>query len=484
MICERTGSEIRLSAGTRETVGVSDQPNVLLVVTDQERYDLTAAGDPAVETPGSDRLAAEGLRCSRAYTPTAICSPARVSMLTGLYPHAHGVLSNPTRSALRTAIQPTHTTMGQVATDVGYHADYVGKWHVAGTSPGEAGFTAHTGWAHSGDQTLDTAAYRAFARDQGIDPTAAAVTDGITSIPAEATQTAYLAERAIDRLRAYADADEPFLLRLDFPGPHGPYVVPRSLADRYDPGALEPWPSFRETFAGKPAVHELHPSYYGAADRTWPEWAELATRYFAFETLIEEQFARVLDALEEFGLAEDTLVIRTSDHGEFLGHHRQGNKGPLMYEDTYRVPLLARWPGVIDPGTETDAFVTLVDLLPTICGAIGRTAPPVQGRDLRPVFEGELAGWRDAVFAEYHGEPETLYTQRMIRTDRYKFVYNGPDVNELYDLAADPHELSNLVDHPAYRSIRTEHAGRLGDWMERTDDHLDVARYRRRCVES
>jgi len=458
----------------------ADGPNVLLVVTDQERADLTDGRGPEVHTPGTDRLAREGLRCNRGYTPTAICSPARASILTGLYPHNHGVLSNPTRSAIDTGLPPDAPTMGERARSAGYETEYVGKWHVEGTDPAAAGFEAVSGWDHSTDQTLDTPDYREFARERGVDPDAVSVDAGVADLPTEATQTAYLAERAIDRLSVHAERGDRFVLRLDFPGPHGPYVVPRAYADRYDPGDIDQWPSFRETFDGKPAVHRLHPRYYDVADRSWPEWATVASRYFAFETLIEEQFARVLDALDEFGLADDTVVVRTSDHGEFVGHHRQGNKGPLMYEDVYRVPFAVRWPDVVDAGRETDRFVCLQDLMPTVCRLTGADVPDVDGRDLVPLLAGEPDEWRDAVFAEYHGEPETLYTQRMIRTDRFKFVFNGPDVNELYDLATDPHELHNLVDNPAYEDARRELADRLGNWMERSDDHVAVQRYRRR----
>ena len=435
-----------------------------------------------MDTPATDRLAREGMRCSRAYTPTAICSPARVSLLTGLYPHNHDVLGNPNRSAIERGLPEGVPTMGEQARSAGYEASYAGKWHVMESEPEDAGFERCTdGWTHSDDGSLDTPGYREFAREKGVDPDSVSVEAGVTSLPPEATQTAYFAERTIEQLEAYAESDEPFVHRLDFAGPHGPEVVPEAYANRYDPEGIDPWPSFRETFHGKPAIHELHPQYYDKADRSWADWAWTASRYFAFETLIEDQFDRVLDALDSLGLAEDTVVIRTSDHGEVVGHHRQGNKGPLMYEDLYNVPFYARWPGVVEAGRETDEFVALQDLFPTLCSIAGAGVPDVDGRDLLALFEGEPEDWRDAIFAEYHGEPETLYTQRMIRADRFKFVFNGPDTNELYDLEADPHELHNLIDNPAYEDVRRDLAERLGDWMERTDDHIHVERYRR-CV--
>jgi arylsulfatase A-like enzyme len=468
-----------------------DDANVLWVVTDQERADLADPGAPAVRTPACDRLAGEGVRFDRAYTPTAICSPARVSLLTGLYPHNHGVLSNPTRSAVETGLPPDVPAVGERVADAGYETGYVGKWHVADSDPADAGFERLTGWEHTDDGTLDTDDYRSFVREQGVDPdevtverTGAPGGAAVVDLPPDATQTAYLAERAIARLERHATADERFCLRLDFPGPHTPYVVPREYADRYDPGEIDPWPSYAETFDGKPAVHELHPAYYGSDDLEWNDWAESAAHYFAFAELVEDQFVRVLDALDDLGLAADTAVVRTSDHGEFVGHHRQGNKGPLAYEDIYRVPLYVRWPDAVEGGTVVDdTFVELQDLAATVCDLCGTDLPGSDARSLVPFLCGDRETHRDAAFAEYHGEPEMLYTQRVVRTDRYKFVYNGPDVNELYDLREDPHELNNLVDHPGYAGVRRSLAERLGDWMDETDDHVSVGRYRARCVD-
>lgn len=463
-----------------------EQPNVLFVCTDQERYDLTGPGGPEVETPAADRLAREGMRCDRAYTPTAICSPARVSLLTGLYPHNHGVLSNPTRRHIPTGLPDDAPTFAHRLSAAGYETSYAGKWHVEGITPEAAGFDCLTGWAHSRDQTLDTDDYREFAREHGVDPDEVTVdyddapgTAGITDLPPEATQTAYIVERTIERLERYAESGEPFCHRLDFPGPHTPYVVPQSYADRYDPDDVDPWPSFAETFDGKPGIHEHHAEYYDCEGLEWDDWAPTVARYFAFETLIEDQFERVLDALDEFGLTENTVVIRTADHGDFVGAHRQWGKGPMMYEDIYHVPLFVRWPGVVEPGRRADSFVELQDLMPTLCDIGNAEVPETDGRSLVPFLQG--GDHRDVAVAEYHGEPETLYTQRMVRSGRYKFVFNGPDRNELYDLEDDPHELVNLVEHPEYEETRLRLARRLGDWMEETDDDISIERYRRRC---
>jgi arylsulfatase A-like enzyme len=166
-------------------------------------------------------------------------------------------------------------------------------------------------------------------------------------------------------------------------------------------------------------------------------------------------------------------VLHASDHGDFTGGHRQFNKGPLMYEDTYRIPLQARWPGEIEAGSVCEEFVSLHDLMPTFLDLAGVEPPDVDGRSIRPLLEGEVPeSWPDAHFAEYHGDEFGLYSQRMLRAKRYKYVHNGPDRNELYDLEADPHELHNLIDHPGYEDVRADLETRLLERMRGTDDPL------------
>ncbi|MFB6136230.1 MAG: sulfatase-like hydrolase/transferase [Halobacteriaceae archaeon] len=473
--------------------GDRDPPNVLLVTTDQQRYDVSAGECPlgvGVETPAIDRLRAEGTWFERAYTPIAICSPARCSLLTGLYPHNHGVLSNPTRpGGVTVDLDPDLPTFGERLADAGYAASYVGKWHV-GTdqTPEDFGFEFLAPGSHGA--VLDDPDYREHAREHGVDleafePEATGAPGGAATnpMPVEATQTHYLVDRTIEALERHVESGERFCHRLDVPGPHAPYVVPEPYASMYDPADLDPWPSFADTFDGKPAVHEIHPEYYGVDGLDWEEWAPAVAKYLGFVTFVSAEVDRLLDAVDDLGLTEDTLVVRTADHGDFCGGHRQMDKGPMAYEDITRIPLAVRWPGEVAAGRTTDAFAHLHDLMPTFCDVAGADVPDVDGRSLVPVFDGEApADWYDAAYFEYHGEPETLYTQRGLRSDRYKFVFNGPDRNELYDLEADPHELTNLVDHPEYADVRAALAERLGDWMAATDDTVHLGRYRRRCT--
>ena len=505
-------------------------PNVLLLLTDQERYDCTAPEGPPVETPAMDRLAADGMRFTRACTPISICTSARASLLTGRFPHDHGMVNNCHEAdAIRANLDPALPTFAEALGEAGYDCTYTGKWHVGrDQTPADFGF-AYLGGSDTHHDDIDEA-FRTYRAEEvgvpvdGVEFEEAIYTHGDegTFVAAkapfgvEATRAYFLAERTIEAIRAHAEArgadgrggagdgegrsgrgvasgrdptawDElvtsgdadaiagegsPFFHRADFYGPHHPYVVPEPYASMYDPAEIEPPASFAETYEGKPRVQENFIAYRGVADFDWETWSEVLAKYWGFVTLIDDQIARILETLEETGLAEETVVVHAADHGDFVGGHRQFNKGPLTYDDTYRIPLQVRWPGVVEPGSTCEAPVHLHDLAPTFCEIGGVEIPEgFDARSLVPLLEGRRPpAWPDSTFAQYYGEEFGLYTQRMVRTAAWKFVYNGPDVNELYDLDADSGELNNLIDHPEYADVRRELEARLVGWMRETDD--------------
>jgi arylsulfatase A-like enzyme len=463
-------------------------PNVLLLLTDQERADLVAPDGLPVATPNLDRLREGGMWFDRAYTPTSICTSARASLLTGRYPHGHGLLNNSHGAdAIRTTLDPSLPTVGRLLAEAGYEPTYAGKWHVDRArgpegfgfeyvpSEGSEGNEGGDGGFHDAedDVVIDESDLVDPIYTDEADPTLVAAT---TTVPPEETRTADLADRTIRAIRRWADGDRdgPSFHRTDFLGPHFPYVVPEAYADRYDPADVERWATFAETFEGKPQVHENYLHYRGVADFDWETWAAVVASYFGFVTFIDEQIGRVLDELDALGLTDGTAVVHASDHGDLTGSHRLFNKGPMMYEDTYRIPLIVRRPGAVEPGTRSDAFVRLQDLMPTFLDWADAEIPDgLHARSLRPLLAGDRpADWPDSVYAQYHGDEFGLYSQRMVRTDRYKFVYNAPDRNELYDLVEDPAELVNLIDHPAYDEERRALAERLTRWMRRVDDPL------------
>ncbi|MDS0299969.1 sulfatase-like hydrolase/transferase [Halogeometricum sp. S1BR25-6] len=467
------------------------RPNVLFLLTDQERADLLAPEGLPVETPNLDRLRDEGTWFDRAYTPVGICTSARASLLTGLYPHAHGMLNNSHEAdAIRTDLPEGMPTFGERLAEAGYENTYAGKWHVGQTRGPESFGFEYFGGSDDHHDDLDVR-YKRYKESLDVeeetvedavyadDGEGGMLVSGTSSLPPEATRTYFLAELTIEAIERRAegeegeDADAPFFHRTDFLGPHHPYVVPEPYASMYDPEEIEPWPSYAETFEGKPRVHEQYTRYRGVDDFDWETWSELVANYFGFVTFIDDQVGRILDALAEYELDEETVVVHAADHGDFTGSHRQFNKGPLMYEQTYRIPLVVRDP-TRETVDESDAFVRLHDLMPTFLDWGDAEVPDgLHARSLLPLLVGDdTDDWPDAVYAQYHGDEFGLYSQRMLRTERYKFVYNGPDTNELYDLREDPHELRNLADHPHYEDAKAELQEALVERMNEVDDPL------------
>ena len=465
------------------------RPNVLLVLTDQERHDLLGSDGPPVETEAIDGLAADGVRFSHAFTPISICSSARASLLTGRYPHNHGILNNVHEpDAVRTDLADTVPTFGRALGDAGYRNAYVGKWHVGRTgTPEDFGFD-YVGGSDAHHDAHLASGLDDYQREHGIDPDTIAPRDpvyadfadsrdllgGTLPIPPEATRSAFNAELTLGRLEGLASGDEPFFHRVDFQGPHHPYLVPEPYASMYDPDDIAPWPSDAETFDGKPQVQANYRDYRGVEGLDREDWRRLRGLYMGFMHHIDDQIGRVLAKLDELGVAENTLVVHASDHGDFTGGHRQWNKGPLMYDDTYRIPLVVRGPGVAGSGRVCDDLVSLMDLMPTFLEAADVPVPDdINARSLWPALRDETdRDEREAVFGEYHGDEMGLYSQRMVRTKRYKYVFNAPDIDELYDLRSDPHELRNLISHPDYSDVRSRLRDRLAEWMDDTDDPI------------
>jgi arylsulfatase A-like enzyme len=297
---------------------------------------------------------------------------------------------------------------------------------------------------------------------------------GIDPRPPEATETRRDADAAIDLLRRYASSDSPFCIRLDFEGPHHPYMPPEAWASLYDPRSIPPWPNFDEDVAAKPAAQRRLLEQRGVAGWDWAAWQPVVARYFGFVSYIDFEIGRVLDALDSAGLRETTVVIHTADHGDMTGSHGgQFNKGPLMYDEVCRVPLIVRDPRSGDPGVVA-APVGSPALMPTILDLAGVPVPAgLHVSNLIPLIADPAAAPAGgAAFAEYHGDEWGLYSMRMIRTETAKYVYSPHGTDELYDLEADPHELVNRDGDPAYAGTRQELGRRLRDWMLATYDPL------------
>ena len=456
----------------------SQRPNILFLLSDQHRFDaMGCAGAPICRTPALDSLAESGMHFTHAFTPTALCSPARAALLTGLYPHNNGQLANMGNfNGVFDKQMLDATGYPQLLSKAGYSVNYVGKWHLPKT--GDADFWYFDKWhteqeyaKEKQDLGLETNRSKEVQR---LEWGGAAPFCGQAKLPGADLQEAWCADKTIDLLKTHVDGDEPFMIFTSFFGPHFPYSVPAPYDTLYDPAQVERWLNFDETFENKPLIQQREMLRWNSSHLTWPDWQRVIAHYWGYCTYIDDQVTRILTQLEESGLAENTIVIYSADHGDMVGSHRLFNKGMYMYDEIYRIPLLVRWPGVTQPNTECAEFVSLVDLTATLLDvAEADSLSAIDGRSLTPLLRDEaVPGWADDVYAEFHGYESTLFSQRMVRTKSWKYIYNPGAKDELYDVASDPGELRNLADQLGYKHVLRRMKARLVDWLDRTHDTI------------
>ena len=468
------------------------RPNILLLMTDQHRVDTFGAyGNPCGLTPTADAIARTGTRFDRWYTPTAICTPARASLLTGQAPFRHRVLANHERNVgYLEDLDADAFTFPQALQEAGYATALVGKWHAGHERTAHSfGFEGPDLPGDAWHNPVDAPDYLAYLAEHDLPPYA--ISDRIRGTlpnggpgnllaarlhqPVEATFEHYLATRTIELLERYAarreHEDAPFYLQLNFFGPHLPYILPEEYFDLVDVADVELPASVAETFEGKPPVQSNYSSHWAFDTMERETSRKLIAIYWGYVAMIDAEMGRVMAALERLGLAGDTAVAVTSDHGEFTGAHRLHDKGPAMYEDIYRTAGILRVPGQ-EPGVVREEFVSLLDLTATFLDLAGLdTAPAVDSRSLLPLVRGEEVDWQEDIVCEYHGH-HFPYPQRMLRTDRHKLVVNPESVCELYDLVEDPDELRNRYEDPALAEVRRAMSRRLYELLVERGDNF------------
>lgn len=447
------------------------RPNILLIHADQHRADcLGVNGHPFLQTPNLDRLAAEGANFTRAYTPIPLCTPARTSLLTGQWPMQHGVIANHGTEGERSLAEGV-PTFSQALRDAGYWLGYTGKWGVdPRRDPTHFGFHLYL-------SEKEYAKQRQAMRLPPRPHTNRWFGEADPHITPEQSQLAWGADMTIQLLQHAAQQEQPFFLRWDPSEPHLPNVVPEPYASMYPPESIPPWPNFVDDLAGKPYIHRQQRRTWGIDGWTWEEWAPIVGRYLGEITLLDHQIGRVLTALDELGLTENTVVIYSADHGDLCGSHGMIDKHYVMYEELVRVPLLVRWPGSVAAGQTIDTFVSSeIDLAATFCdGARVVTPATFAGQSIRPLLDpNPQKQWRvrPDIFTTYHGNQFGLYSQRMVRDERWKYVWNATAEDELYDTIADPGELENRAADPLCTDRRYKLRQRLVAWMQQSNDQL------------
>ena len=448
-------------------------------MTDQMQARVLNPDHPC-RTPHLDRLAARGVRFRRAVTPNAVCSPARASLMTGLLPHNHGVMwvthvVDSDQGLLRTD-KPHWAQRLQAA---GYDTAYFGKWHVErSNSP------SRFGWATDG--TMENEAYKAFAADR-LDPAyrsparlashktcqapgyADTLHYGVTRTPPEQRPMGVITAMAEPWLETALKSDRPWCVCVSVPEPHDPFVCGEAAYALYSADALELPPNACDPMTDKPALYRRAAAIW--RDLTDAEKKQATACYYASITELDAQFGRLIERVEQAGAMDNTLVIFVADHGEFLGAHGLYCKNFGAFEEAYNIPLIMAGPDVA-AGVVSNARVGSQDLCPTILDATG--AEPIPGPDSRS-FAAVLRNPDDdadfqTAFAEYHGG-RYLVSQRIFWEDNWKFVFNGFDYDELYDLERDPFEKVNLAARPECRARVERMMTHVWQRMRDTGDH-------------
>lgn len=438
--------------------------NILLFVTDQWRWDTLNEPDHPAQLPNLRTFAKGATSFPNAFTPVPLCTPARGSLFTGKLPHQHGAMDNVQGRSFypHGKLHPVQKTYLERLQDDGYDVAFIGKWHLGDGTLLDRGIS-DVSLSDGGDTALMDVAGVTFAEPRKS-PYYATITDGIPLDERRVTL-------AIDKLPALADSDRPFCLVVCLHGPHFPHHVPKAYVDLYrdlpEEFVPENWcPQFSED--GKPLAQSA--SYWPCQDTSHmsrEDWRRTAQHYWGFCSWIDAMFGRLLDAVDENGLAGDTVVAFTADHGEMLGAHGWFDKGPFFYEEVLRIPMLIRDPDG-DHGAAKDAFVSFRDLFPTMIERAGAAAMLDEGELARSYWKTEA----DHVFYVYDAYQGRQFRFRGVRNERFKYAWSPHDIEELYDLETDPEERINRAGDPELSSVQADLKRRLFAWMEAEGDWL------------
>lgn len=433
-------------------------------MTDDQRQDaMSAYGNPILKTPNMDRIAAGGIRFTEAFVTNSLCAPSRASILTGLYSHAHGVITNGAGPMFRNqpGLKEDQTTFVHLLRQAGYHTALIGKWHLRSSPSGFDQWLILPGQGAYNDPEMIAGGFRVKMRGHVDD---------------------VLGDQALTFLRD-RPKDKPFCLLYQFKSPHRAWFPAARFEKAFEDAEIPVPRTFEDRLAGRPealrqaemAIADMPdfkdrgvPESLPREERKRKNLQLLVKNYYRVLLSVDENVGRVLDFLDQNGLSENTAILYTSDNGFFLGEHGLFDKR-LMYEPSIRVPMLLRFPARVKAGgVDSTHLVLNIDVAPTLLELAGVPVPSgTHGRSWLPLLEGRETRWRDAFLYEYYEYPaeHCARKNRGIRTDRWKLIHfwEEPQEWELYDLKTDPDETNNLAG-------RREHADRVKKLRARLEE--------------
>lgn len=494
--------------------------NVLWIMCDQLRHDyLGCTGHPTLKTPNIDAMAKRGVRFSQAYVQSPICGPSRMCFYTGRYMRSHGSHWN------GWPLRVGEPTLGDHLKKIGVRNVLVGKTHMApdleglkmlgiapdsiiGVHVSECGFEPYERDDGLHPTNRPRPRYDAWLREQGYDAenpwehwaNSGADADGelqngwllvhadkAARIPEELSETPYMTRRAMDFITEAEDDGRPWCLHLSYIKPHWPYIAPEPYASMYGPDDVKP------AIRSEKERQEAHPVFAAYMDMRYSRnmsrdeaREKVIPAYMGLITQIDDQMGVLMKFLEARGLLDDTMIVFTSDHGDYLGDHWMGEKD-LFHDQSARIPLI-----VIDPSKEADAtrgtvcnaLVEGIDLAPTFIDYFGGTPPDhiLEGRSLLPLLRGEKPAWRKVAFSEYDysmqdvrlklNQPIEQCRLFMVYDGRWKYIHASGFRPMLYDLETDPQEFADLGEDPACAEIVARLQAALFDWALHPKMHI------------
>jgi len=454
-----------LESFAQQLHGESKKPNIVCVVGEGLRWDeLSATGNKLIHTPNLDRIGREGCTFQNAFVVNALCLPSRATMLTGMYSHTTGAVSN-----VQGKIPDRFPLVSDMLQKAGYETAFLGKSHIEGALKD-----------HYWDYYFGFVGQADYYRPK--------ITEGVRGKygPAKVYEGEFvdtlLTRKAVEWLKE--ERTKPFCMFLWFYAPHAPFYRPKDLVNDFNGVPIPKPPTFDEDLKGYPGK----PRAVADADDKIGYSEVFSDDPRSLEELVKDHFAGVEDndrnvgavwqELERQNIASNTTVLLSSDHGFLLGEHHLYDKR-LMYEPSIRVPMMLRYPGRVKGGTTSKEMVLNLDMAPTLLEIAGLPVPAeMQGQSMLPLAEGRAnVPWRKDWLYEYYEYPgfENVRPCRGIRTDRYKLVhfFIEPQEFELYDLHADPDEMNNLYGKPEYEELTAHLKERLVALRAETNDSFE-----------
>ena len=434
------------------------KPNFLFIYTDDQRWDAMSvvqreqgerARFPWFQTPNLDRMANEGVRFRNAFVTLSLCAPSRAAFLTGRYNHANGVINN------HTPFPETNVTHASLMRAAGYKTAYIGKWHHGGQGGQRPGFdysASFIGQGRYNDCPFE------------INGTTTQTTGWVDDV-----STDY----AIEFMKE--NREKPFSVILGFKACHGPTTPPERAKDRFANAKARPVPnlSVRPIYRSE---ENTPPQKKMATAAAAGEEVPINLNYFRCISAADDNVGRLLKALDELKLANDTVVVFTSDNGYYNGEHMLGDKRSA-YDESLRVPMLVRYPKLVPKGKVQDEMVLNIDVAPTFLELAGVSVPKeMQGNSWSPLLSGKKTEWRQSFLAEYFYEQGFVGTPTLtaVRTRDAKLIkYLGHDEwTELFDLANDPYETKNLVADPKHKRLLEQMQAEYDRQVKATGYHV------------